>query len=82
MMVCLDIISIYWIIYIYNNLEYEKLKKEIENKLIKMYDKKILSKKIRKKIFLLKLNTILYKNYRILSNKWKLYKEKRKIYDR
>ena len=69
-------------IYIYNNLEYEKLKKEIENKLIKMYDKKILSKKNQKKIFLLKLNTILYKNYRILSNKWKLYKEKRKIYDR
>lgn len=55
MMVCLDIISIYWIIYIYiyNNLEYEKLKKEIENKLIKMYDKKILSKKIRKKFFYL-----------------------------
>ena len=51
MMVCLDIISIYWIIYIYNNLEYEKLKKEIENKLIKMYDKKILSKKNQKKIF-------------------------------
>lgn len=47
-----------------------------------MYDKKILSKKNQKKIFLLKLNTILYKNYRILSNKWKLYKEKRKIYDR
>lgn len=69
-------------IYIYNNLEYEKLKKEIENKLIKMYDKKILSKKNQKKNFLLKLNTILYKNYRILSNKWKLYKEKRKIYDR
>lgn len=44
--------------------------------------KKYYQKKIRKKFFLLKLNTILYKNYRILSNKWKLYKEKRKIYDR
>ena len=64
--------------YIYNNLEYKDLKKEIEYKLIDMYNKGILSKKNQKKIFLLKLNKSLYKKYRILSNKWKEYRGKRK----
>ena len=65
-------------LYIYNNLEYKDLKKEIECKLIDMYNQGILSKKNQKKIFLLKLNQNLYKKYRILSNKWKEYRGKRK----
>lgn len=69
-------------IYIYNSLEYENLKKEVEYKLIDMYNQGILSKKNQKKIFLLKLNKNLYKKYRVLSNKWKKYKERKNIYDK
>lgn len=65
-------------LYIYNNTKYETLKKEIEYKLINMYNQGMLSEKNQKKIFLLKLNTKLYKKYRILSNKWKKYRGKRK----
>lgn len=65
-------------LFIYNNLEYKDLKKEIEYKLIDMYNQGILSKKNQKKIFLLKLNKSLYKKYRILSNKWKEYRGKGK----
>ena len=65
-------------LYIYNNLEYKDLKKELEYKLIDMYNQGILSKKNQKKIFLLKLNKSLYKKYRILSNKWKEYRGKGK----
>ena len=61
---------------------YKTLEQNIINKLINLYDNNTLSNKDKAKIFLLKINPSLYKKYRILSYKWKSYKQNRGKNDR
>ncbi|WP_455630999.1 glycosyltransferase family 2 protein [Megamonas sp.] len=65
------------LIYINNNNVYNHIEQDITSKLLKMYSNNYLSNKNMKKISLLKFSPNLYKKYRILSYKWKFYKQNR-----
>ncbi|WP_346686825.1 glycosyltransferase [Megamonas hypermegale] len=65
------------LIYISNDNKYKNIAQNTINKLLKMYTNNCLSNKNMKKIALLKIAPKLYKKYRILSYKWKFYKQNR-----
>ena len=64
------------IIYLLDNNKYKDLELEIIDKICGLYRNSDLSKKDKKKISFLKYSPAIYKRYRILSNKWKKYRDK------
>lgn len=65
-------------IYMLNNMMYSDLEKNTIKSIYYLYDKDLLKNKDRRKVYLLKISPNLYKKYRILSNKWKEYRGRRK----
>lgn len=65
-------------IYMLNNVMYSDLEKNTIKRIYYLYDKDLLENKNRRRVYLLKMSPNLYKKYRILSNKWKEYRGRRK----